>query len=42
MIGRKRTVKEMADYLNENDMMPMPHKWVIKMFDYMRDWYKEG
>ena len=42
MIGRKRTVKEMADYLNENDMIPMPHKWVIKMFEYMRDWYNYG
>jgi hypothetical protein len=39
MIGQKRTPKEMADYLNKNDMMPMSHKWVIQMFEYMRDWY---
>jgi hypothetical protein len=42
MVGRKRTPKEMADYLTENDMMPMPHKWVIEMFEYMRDWYMRG
>ncbi len=39
MVGRKRTPKEIADYLTENDMMTMPHKWVIEMFEYMRDWY---
>lgn len=42
MVGRKRTPKEMAEYLTENNMMPMPHKWVIKMFEYMRDWYMRG
>ena len=42
MVGNKRTPKSMADYLTENDMMPMPHKWVIQMFEYMRDWYMRG
>lgn len=41
MIGQKRTPTEMAEYLTENDMMPMPHKWAIKMIEYMRDWYRE-
>lgn len=42
MVGKKRTLKEMAEYLTKNDMMPMPHKWVIEMFEYMRDWYMKG
>jgi len=42
MVGRKRTPKEMAEYLTECNMMPMPHTWVIKMFEYMRDWYMRG
>ncbi len=42
MVTKKQTPKEMAEYLTESNMMPMPHKWVIKMFEYMRDWYMKG
>ena len=39
MISSKMTPKECADYLTEQDMMVMPHTWLIKSIDYMRDWY---
>jgi len=40
MVGSKKTPKVMAEYLTKNDMMPMPHDWLIQIFNYMRDWYK--
>ncbi len=41
MVGNKKTPNEMAAHLTRNDMIPMPHKWLIKTLDYMRDWYVE-
>ena len=42
MVTKKQTPTEMAVYLTNYNMMPMPHAWVIKMFEYMRDWYMRG
>lgn len=41
MVGTKMTPKDMAKSLTKGEMIPMPHKWVIETFDYMRDWYME-
>jgi hypothetical protein len=29
-----------ADYLNREEMIPMPHKWLISTMDYLRDCYE--
>jgi len=39
MVGRVHTPNEMAHALTSSEMTPMPHKWLIKALDYMRDWY---
>jgi hypothetical protein len=40
MIGRMRTKKDLASYLNQHGMIPMPHNWLIATMNYLRDCYE--
>ena len=42
MMGYTKTKEEMAAFLTENDMVPMPHKWLLQTMDYLRGCYDEG
>jgi hypothetical protein len=37
---RDRSMAEIAEFLTENGMMPMPHKRFIATMDYLRDCYE--
>lgn len=34
-----KTDKEMADYLNKAELIPMPHSWFLEAMDSLRDVY---
>jgi hypothetical protein len=40
MITKPRTAKELAAALNEDGLIPMPHSWLIKTLDYLKDHYE--
>ena len=40
LVCGKYTKAELAKWLNENEMMPMPHEWLIKTIEFMRDHYE--
>ena len=40
MISKPKTVKEMVDSLNEDGLIPMPHTWLIKTFNFMEGSYE--
>lgn len=39
MVGPLGSAKEMATWLNKENMIPMPHKWLMATMDYLRDCY---
>ncbi len=39
MVGTQKTPAEMAEYLNNTELIPMPHNRLIKMMNYLRDSY---
>ena len=41
MISNKfKTKEELAKFLNDHALMPMPHKWLIQVIDSLRDCYE--
>jgi hypothetical protein len=40
MISKPKTVKEIVDSLNEDGLIPMPHTWLIKTFNFMEGSYE--
>lgn len=41
MVGKGRTGREMADYLNKSQYAPMPHKQFMKTMEWLRDIYNK-
>lgn len=39
MVSGPMTQEEMAKYLTMENMMPMPHAWLLEVIDYLRDVY---
>ena len=40
MISKPHTAKEMVASLNEDEMIPMPHAWLIKTINFMQGAYE--
>ncbi len=40
MVGTAYTKADIAAQLNADDMMPMPHKWLIETINWLRDCYE--
>lgn len=40
MIGLPMTKRELVDDLNERQMIPMPHDWLVKTIEHLRDAYE--
>lgn len=40
MISKPYTAKELVAHLNEDGLIPMPHAWLIKTMDYLKDCYE--
>jgi hypothetical protein len=34
-----KTKKEVVEYLNKSELIPMPHSWLIEIINYLRDIY---
>ena len=42
MIGNGKTKREMAEFLNEYGLIPMPHDWFVKTVEYLRTINERG
>jgi len=40
MVNTYESKQELADSLNQNEMMPMPHEWLVETINYLRDCYE--
>lgn len=40
LVGSIKTAEEMAKHLNSEGMIPMPHFWLIKTMEFLRDAYE--